>query len=833
MVQHASPGSTVTVLVRAYDPDGDTLHYKWTDGSKSFLSQDSSAIQWTLPTIAQANLLRVEVRDEKGGYARGFIAISTAPWQPVFGGKVVDRATGLAVSGAAVTINGSRLTSAANGAFQYSGARHYKPEVRTVEQASRYVISVRKSGYALASRAVYSPTPEMTIYLDRATRTTCNPASPCAANDQGPAIETQVQIEANSIVDQNGNPATAPVNIDVHGYDMTLPNPIPGDMAALNKSNNSVTMNSFGAISVDLSDASGNTYNLAPGKTAQISIPVNPSLLNGATPPATLPLWSYNEQTGVWEEQATATYNAASHSYVGNVPHFTAWNADAQFTGTACVFISIDPSTGPEIPFELQGDPSNPPGYVNHPFTSDASDQNGFAFYRLIPGSTVKVDVYPASGPTGSTPLTTFTVNAGPTIDGAVNYDASPYNGIPPNPAMQCHGYDVATNNPPVISLTIPTSPTFLTGLAPTSPTTTQYWETVGALDASGNPTLPRSTFNGWLSTNGLGTGGTLASGEVEAIYFNNADLQFGRDMHCLQGTGTPPNAKVACYVTNYGQNQLPQGDPETGIANAEAHSLPIASVAMEYNPANTHNVVSFYAYKADGTLLADPALDTQTTITKPIPQICMACHGGTINGNNVDNVSFIAFDIYSFLYDNSATAGVYGTSTAPGCVAGVPSYPNCTPNQQPVFRQLNAMVRATNSNAVDMANSPIINLIDGWYSGCGGVNNTTCTTVTDTYAPPPPTPGWAGHTALYQTIPRTYCRNCHSSLGTPSSVFPDWTQYSDFNSGLVPPLVCSSYLMPYAQVPFKRFWLSANPSAPLYLADPTTGLNITTGCPR
>jgi hypothetical protein len=645
-----------------------------------------------------------------------------------------------------------------------------------------------------------------------------------------------VQIDANSLVDQNGHPATVPVNVDVHGYDMRLPDPIPGDLAALDKSGNSVAMNSYGAISVDLSDSSGNTYNLATGKTARISIPVNTSLLNGAAPPATLALWSYNEQSGMWQEQATATYNAALRAYVGNVAHFTAWNADAVFTNTACVFISIDPSTGPEIPFELEGDPSNPPGYVNHTFTSNASDINGFAFYRLIPNSVVKVDVYPVSGPHIS--IGNFTVNAGPTIDGTTNYDASPYYGIPPNPATQCLGYDQAKGPgiQPVISLTIPTSPTFLTGLAPASPSTTQYWEAVNALDSSGNPTLPRSTLSGWQQTNGLGqgAGGTNSPGEVEAIYFNTADLQFGRDMHCLQGPGTPPDAKLACYVTNYGQNQLPQGDPQTGITNAEGYSHPIATVAMEYNPTNAHNVVSFYAYKADGSLLPAPELDTQVTTVKPIPQICMACHGGQItNTSDVDNANFIAFDVYSFLYDSNtypASSPNYPYATTPP--GGNPAYGSVTSNQEETFRKLNAMVLATNSNSAD-PNQPIINLINGWYSGCGGVNNPGCT-VTDTYAPPPPSPGWAGHVALYQTIPRVYCRSCHSSQGSPSSAYPDWTQYSDFSGGLVPFAVCASApIMPYAQVPFKRFWLSTNPSAPLYLADPMLGLGISTGCPR
>ncbi|MGB8014037.1 MAG: carboxypeptidase-like regulatory domain-containing protein [Terriglobales bacterium] len=840
MVQQATPGTALTVRVRAYDPDGDQLHYKWSDGSGSFPTQDSSTIQWTLPTTQQLNFLWVEVSDGKGGYARQHVSISTAPWSPVFGGTVVERATGRPVGGALVTINGTRIASAANGAFQYTGRKdEFNAAVSRLEQAPRYVLNVRKPGYALLSRVVYSSTPQMKLMLDRAARTTCNPNSPCAASEQGQLATTHVQIDANSIVDQNGNPASATVNVDVHGYDMTVPDPIPGDNAALDKNGKSVTMMTLGAINVDLSDASGNTYNLAPGKTARISIPVNTSLLSGGTPPATIPLWSFNEQTGVWQQEATATYDSGAQAYVGNVPHFSAWNADAVFSNTACVFIGVDSSTGPEVPFQLRAAPSTPPGYVRHTFTADSSDLPGFAFYRLIPNSVVTVEVHPNSGP--DYVMGTFTINAGPTIDTTTtNYDAAPYFGIPPDPQTECNGYDnlKGPGVQPDISLTIPVGQTYLSLLgpnpAPSLTVTQSYYQTVGALDSSNNPiTTPggRGNFTAWKQTNGLGQGpgGTNSPNEVEAIYFNNGDLQLGRDMHCLQ-TGS----NVACYVTNYGTLQ---GPSQPAIVSAETKTGAVASVAMEYNSTLGSNAVRFYAFKADNSLFDNPILDSQGS--KFLPQNCMACHGGTYNTttNNVDNASFLPFDIYSFLYDSTANP-TYGT-TPPG---GVPLFGSVTVNQEQTFRQLNALVLATNPNSVD-PNQPVINLINGWYSGCGGVNTPGCT-VTDTYAPPPPTPGWVGAPAnLYQTIPRVYCRTCHGSQGSATSGYPDWTQYSSTsgdgfdNPGFIGFNACPptnpTPVMPHAEVPFKRFWLSANPSAPAYLADPTLGINITAGCTR
>ena len=185
----------------------------------------------------------------------------------------------------------------------------------------------------------------------------------------------------------------------------------------------------------------------------------------------------------------------------------------------------------------------------------------------MIPGSTVQVNVLPLSGP--PVVMGTFTVNAGSVINPI--YDVAPYNGIPPDPATECNGYDntLGPGHQPVISLTIPTGQTYLSlngpNPAPSLSLTQTYWQTVGALDATNSPTSTRGTFGTWKQTNGLGQGalGANSPGEVEAIYYNNGDLQLGRDMHCLQ-TGT----NVACYVTNYGTLQGPS-QPDVTAANS------------------------------------------------------------------------------------------------------------------------------------------------------------------------------------------------------------------------------------------------------------------------
>ncbi len=111
----------------------------------------------------------------------------------------------------------------------------------------------------------------------------------------------------------------------------------------------------------------------------------------------------------------------------------------------------------------------------------------------------------------------------------------------------------------------------------------TKYYQAIGALDANKLPTQT-GTFKGWKAAFGFGPSPTsAATGEVQGTYYNNADLQFGRDMHCR---AIPSLGKtiVACYVSNYGDGAHTFGsDAQTSIDRASGNTGRIATVAMVY----------------------------------------------------------------------------------------------------------------------------------------------------------------------------------------------------------------------------------------------------------
>ena len=192
----------------------------------------------------------------------------------------------------------------------------------------------------------------------------------------------------------------------------------------------------------------------------------------------------------------------------------------------------------------------------------------------------------------------------------------------------------------------------------------TAYQNATDAQDGVGS----RDTLTHWKQVNGFAPAaptipGQLCytppppaqNGEACAIYFNNADLEFGRDMHCRvknQSTGA-----TACYVTNFGSVGTEDATLALGTQGAEGYEQSgqqssvqqlNATVAMEYDPnPGPLSGVQFWAYGPDDKYLKNGAkLDNQGS--KPIPAICIACHQGNYSGSGTVTGAafFLPFDL-------------------------------------------------------------------------------------------------------------------------------------------------------------------------------------------
>jgi hypothetical protein len=372
------------------------------------------------------------------------------------------------------------------------------------------------------------------------------------------------------------------------------------------------------------------------------------------------------------------------------------------------------------------------------------------------------------------------------------------------------------------------------------------YYQALGAMDATGKPKAPFRTFGEWKASLGFADDPTHpAAGETRAVYYNNGDLQFGRDMHCRPNNLAPIDPAVVpavgqfvvCYVANYSDaTNKPGGDPQTAIFNAENAHQTIAAVAMfgvNAGPSLLGNqppswinipVVSFLVFApANPQQQPLPAADAFVLSTKAVldddgpkavPGICMSCHNGSYNTGQhaVNGARFLPFDTASFLFDSKNAAFSRNA-------------------QAESFRTLNQLVRYIDTSGTAQFGTPAVNefnsqtirdLIDGWYSACGGVDTKGCKIDEDFHpfvpqatcaqdpSKPPFTCGWSVNFQtgyFYHVVPRVYCRTCH--VANPSAFNWQSEQFAKQNPGAACGAL-NTHFMPFAEVPYNRFWNDA-----------------------
>ena len=797
-VRHATPGQTVRVTAVANDVDGDSLHYRWSAGSGAVSEADARSVEWRLPNVEGTATVFVRIDDGNGGFARGSasVFITRNPQVP-FSGTVVDRTTSSPVANADVSVNGVSVKSASNGRFYF-----------TVKPNPRYVLNARKDGYALTSLIYADSATQTDVFLDRATRVTCDPAKKCdVVATIGPKCDDRTKratlsIPAGALVGPNGKSATVPVRVDFAAYDLSQTDAIPGTPELFARDGNrELGLTSYGAVNIDATDASGRRYNLAANKPATISLPAQ-----GANPPGQIELWRYEEKDGTWIRRGGTGRLSGGGAYQFSIPSFSAWNTDLSKVIGSCIGIVVDEATTSypmKVVFKI---PAVGPG-VTKTFTVTGKEN---LIRRLPPNTAITMEVHPKFGPDAV--IKTYNLNSGPQVANNLTTNYTDCLGFDADLSLGDPGY-----NPVIISLPLPTySGDYLSRKGPFAVSdpvfeAKLYYQNLGTgitfADASPtfNPNLGsnRATLASFKTLNGFPTN------EAVAHYYNAGDLGLGRQMHCRAAGG----GRVACYVSNFGTGA--GGDADVAVTDAVNNTLsgipgPIATVAMEYDPPTGGvNSIKFYVYDGAGNIAPQAVLDSQGP--KPVPYICLVCHGGNYDEptHNVDgNATFREFDIFTFLYH--PTNATYQLTA-----------------QQPQFRRLNELVRSTDPRVPPFnTHDPIRKLIDGMYSP-KPVSDVTAV-ATDNYVPPGPGPtGWDPNPTLYTAVPRVFCRACHIAQYEGL----DWTAYDQMNTdfkGSIQFSVCTAgnHQMPHAEVPFKKFWQSGAPQA---LA---SGISLGGGCP-
>lgn len=294
-------------------------------------------------------------------------------------GQVID-ANGMPVDAAEVKFGTSIKQTDKNGYFSFADASFSTGEA---------FITVKKAGYFNGSRTFF-PRQGSNNYLKIQLNAFRLSGSVDAAT--GGEVELRggmkIELPADGIVTKNGAAYSGDVNLFATYLDPTandVNERMPGDLRGVNTGGQQRTLKSLGMVAVELYSPSGQSLNIKTGSKAKLTFQIPSSLLNNA--PSTVPLWYFNETTGLWIEEGIAIKQGSE--YVGEVSHFTFWNVDI-------------PSEFVKLSVKIAGPDNNPIAGAKVKLTSlltessayDFTDNTGYVVGAVPKGEQLKIEVF-------------------------------------------------------------------------------------------------------------------------------------------------------------------------------------------------------------------------------------------------------------------------------------------------------------------------------------------------------------------------------------------------------------------------------------------------------
>jgi len=322
-----------------------------------------------------------------------------------------------------------------------------------------------------------------------------------------------------------------------------------------------------------------------------------------------------------------------------------------------------------------------------------------------------------------------------------------------------------------------------------TTPQDVDYPDPFTGAPATPHLTAPM-TFDEWKRTfnfpvRSAGESVTAYRARIGAVvYYNKNELGLGRELACsnfpdgVDSQGQPLTG-IACFVTNYGTafrdlvNSLP-------LAAEGLHSK--NTVCISYRPSlDPDYQVQFYTYNGDGLRREYAQLDTLGP--RPLPQVCMNCHGGSYDSSRhlAKFARFLPLDPNVVLFSDT------GDTTRAA--------------QEERIRAINAMQLA--SPLTPMQRTMLDSLYGGKITVAGTVSHTD-------WAPTQ----WGDsddHRQLFHRVLWTNCGTCHAAMekgpgGDTLAIYTLFQSPTLLDAGL-PAQLCGNFTMPNSQATLLNFW--------------------------
>jgi hypothetical protein len=318
-------------------------------------------------------------------------------------GRVIDE-YGEPVKGASVKTGSSFTTTDINGEFKFNSA--------VFSEKAAY-ITVSKSDYFDGSRTfVARQGNKHFVEIQLIPKIEAGSINGPGGGTLNLGNGSSLSLPLNGVVvESSGAPYTGTVKVSMAWIDPTskdLFRQMPGDLRGTDLNNNAVNMETYGMLGVELKGASGEKLQIAAGKKASLKFPLPPAIQG--TAPATIALWSFNDTTGLWKQEGTAT--KSGNAYLADVGHFSWWNCDIPVTTAAnfsATFIDQNgqPLKGAHVIIKKAGGV----GFGAH----GATDTSGYAGGSVPANESLQLLVeapYPCSGILQTQNIGPFTTNS-------------------------------------------------------------------------------------------------------------------------------------------------------------------------------------------------------------------------------------------------------------------------------------------------------------------------------------------------------------------------------------------------------------------------------------
>lgn len=254
--------------------------------------------------------------DSGGGAA--YIPPVAAPQVPgSVTGQVQSASDGQAIAGATVTVAGTTVTTGADGLLSF-------PDLT---QADRLPVTISAPGYVDTVRFTAVSNNAATRVPMQLAPVAATVSVDAAAGGTVPVPGSQAQVvfPAGAIVAADGSAPTQPVIVQITpiatGQDANL---LTGDY----RTGATTFFETFGGLTVTLTDANGGSYRLATGQSATIRIPGS-TRREFSTLPAAPTLYRFDAVTGYWVASGTVTQSGtmANFYYEASITQPGPWAA--------------------------------------------------------------------------------------------------------------------------------------------------------------------------------------------------------------------------------------------------------------------------------------------------------------------------------------------------------------------------------------------------------------------------------------------------------------------------------------------------------------------------